>query len=66
MVSCGVVGENRTGEVVDHAISVIFAEMALFTKTPEVCRTELYRLLYIFKRRVQLHTGLISESGGVV
>ena len=40
---------NRTGEVVDLAISVIFAEMALFTKTPEVCRTELDRLFYIFK-----------------
>lgn len=73
---CGILwqvcGENRTGEVVDLAISVISAEMALlysrrwrcyirgdgvvisaemalFTKTPEVCRTELDRLFCIFK-----------------
>ncbi len=50
---CGIVwqvcGQNRIGEVVDQAIIVIFAEMALFTKTPEECRSELDRLFHIFK-----------------
>lgn len=41
--------EKRTGMVADQTISVIFVEMALFTKTLEECVTEFDRLFYIFK-----------------
>ena len=59
--------EKRTKEVADQTISVIFAEMALFTKTPEECRTELDRLFYIFKNSGGFSSipEWISESGGV-
>jgi predicted transposase/invertase (TIGR01784 family) len=59
--------ESRTREVADQTISVIFAEMALFTKTPEECKTELDRLFYIFKNSGGFSRipEWISESGGV-
>ena len=59
--------EKRTGEVADQTISVIFVEMALFTKTPEECETELDRLFYIFKNSGGFSSipEWISESGGV-
>ncbi len=59
--------ENRTGEVADQTISVIVAEMALFTKTSEESGKELDRLFYIFKNSGGFSSipEWISESGGV-
>ena len=59
--------EKRTGMVADQTISVIFVELALFTKTLEECVTESDRLFYIF-----MNSGgflkipeWIEEAGGI-
>ena len=59
--------EKRTGEVADQTISVIFVEMALFTKGPEECVTESDRLFYIFRNGggFERVPEWIEESGGV-
>ena len=59
--------EKRTGEVADQTISVIFVEMALFTKRPEECVTESDRLFYIFRNGggFERVPEWIEESGGV-
>ena len=59
--------EKRTGEVADQTISVIFVEMALFTKGPEECETESDRLFYIFRNGggFERIPEWIEESGGV-
>ena len=59
--------EKRTGEVANQTISVIFVEMALFTKRPEECVTESDRLFYIFKNvgGFERIPAWIEESGGV-
>ena len=59
--------EKRTGMVADQTISVIFVEMALFTKTLEECVTEFDRLFYIFKNSegFQRIPEWIEEAGGI-
>ncbi len=59
--------ENRTGEVADQTISVIFVEMALFTKSAGECVTESDRLFYIFRNGggFERIPEWIEESGGV-
>ena len=59
--------EKRTGEVADQTISIIFVEMALFTKSPEECVTESDRLFYIFRNGggFERIPEWIEESGGV-
>ena len=59
--------EKRTGMVADQTISVIFVEMALFTKTLEECVTEFDRLFYIFKNSdgFQRIPEWIKEAGGI-
>ena len=59
--------EKRTGEVADQTISVIFVEMALFTKDPEACVTESDRLFYIFRNGGGFDRipEWIEKSGGV-
>ena len=59
--------EKRTGMVADQTISVIFVEMALFTKTLEECVTEFDRLFYIFKNSegFQRVPEWIEEAGGI-
>ena len=59
--------EKRTGEVADQTISVIFVEMALFTKGPEACETESDRLFYIFRNGGGFDRipEWIEKSGGV-
>ena len=59
--------ENRTGEVADQTISVIFVEMALFTKSAGECVTESDRLFYIFRNGggFERVPEWIEESGGV-
>ena len=59
--------EKRTGMVADQTISVIFVEMALFTKTQEECVTEFDRLFYIFKNSegFQRIPEWIEEAGGI-
>ena len=59
--------EKRTGMVADQTISVIFVEMALFTKRPEECETETDRLFYIFRNSedFQRIPEWIEESGGI-
>ncbi len=59
--------EKRTGMVADQTISIIFVEMALFTKTLEECVTEFDRMFYIF-----MNSGgflkipeWIEETGGI-
>ena len=59
--------EKRTGMVADQTISVIFVEMALFTKTLEECVTEFDRLFYIFRNSggFQRIPEWIEEAGGI-
>ena len=59
--------EKRTGEVANQTISVIFVEMALFTKSAEECVTESDRLFYIFRNGggFERIPEWIEESGGV-
>ena len=59
--------EKRTGMVADQTISVIFVEMALFTKTLEECVTESDRLFYIFRNSggFQKIPEWIEEAGGI-
>ena len=59
--------ERRTGMVADQTISVIFVEMALFTKTLEECVTEFDRLFYIFRNSggFQRIPEWIEEAGGI-
>ena len=59
--------EKRTGMVADQTISVIFVEMALFTKTLEECVTEFDRLFYIFRNSggFQRVPEWIEEAGGI-
>ena len=59
--------EKRTGEVANQTISVIFVEMALFTKRAEECVTESDRLFYIFRNGggFERVPEWIEESGGV-
>ena len=59
--------EKRTGMVADQTISVIFVEMALFTKTLEECVTEFDRLFYIFKNSdgFQRIPEWIEAAGGI-
>ncbi len=59
--------EKRTGMVADQTISVIFVEMALFTKTLEECVTESDRLFYIFRNSggFQKIPERIEKSGGI-
>ena len=59
--------EKRTGMVADQTISVIFVELALFTKTLEECVTESDRLFYIFRNSggFQKIPEWIEEAGGI-
>ena len=59
--------ERRTGMVANQTISVIFVEMALFTKTLEECVTEFDRLFYIFRNSegFQRIPEWIEEAGGI-
>lgn len=59
--------EKRTGMVADQTISVIFVEMALFTKPLEECETETDRLFYIFRNSggFERIPDWIEESGGI-
>ena len=59
--------EKRTGMVADQTISVIFVELALFTKTLEECVTESDRLFYIFRNSggFQKIPEWIEKRGGI-
>lgn len=47
--------EKRTHELLDETISIIFVEMARFTKEVRECTSEIDRMIYILKNMGRLH-----------